>query len=336
MTPFFDKAGFLAALHALPQPDHDAIAGAQARQHSLTKPAGSLGRLEEIAIFMAGWQGASGPCWTGCKRWFLPAIMAWRRAGQRLSHRRHRPDGGQFYHGGAAINALARACGADLHVVPLDLDRPTGDITIEAAMSGDECLAALNAGARAVGESDLLIVGEMGIGNTTPAAALCAQAFGGSAREWVGRGTGIDDAAIARKYAAVDGALALHGAACTDPFEALRRLGGREIAAMAGAIVAARLAHIPVLLDGFICCAALAPLVAARPQITRHCLAAHCSAEAGHRRLLAAMQPRSVAASGPAPWRGQRRGGGGSGGAQRAGRPRPHGHLEQAAVAGRL
>jgi nicotinate-nucleotide--dimethylbenzimidazole phosphoribosyltransferase len=234
MTPFFDKAGFLAALHALPQPDHDAIAGAQARQHSLTKPAGSLGRLEEIAIFMAGWQARAAPAGPGASGGFCRQSWRGGARGQRLSHRRHRPDGGQFYHGGAAINALARACGADLHVVPLDLDRPTGDITIEAAMSGDECLAALNAGARAVGESDLLIVGEMGIGNTTPAAALCAQAFGGSAREWVGRGTGIDDAAIARKYAAVDGALALHGAACTDPFEALRRLGGREIAAMAG------------------------------------------------------------------------------------------------------
>ena len=195
---------------------------------------------------------------------------------------------GNFRSGGAAINALARSCGADLAVVALDLDRPTGDITIAPALSAEECLAALNAGAATVrAGTDLLFVGEMGIANTTPAAALCARAFGGPAADWIGRGTGLDDPGLARKRDAVAAALARHGDDCTGPFETLRRLGGREIAAMAGAILAARRLRIPVLLDGFICGAALAPLAVAVPAITDHCLAAHRSAEAAHGRLLA-------------------------------------------------
>jgi nicotinate-nucleotide--dimethylbenzimidazole phosphoribosyltransferase len=126
----------------------------------------------------------------------------------------------------------------------------------------------------------------MGIGNTTPAATLCAQAFGGIARDWVGRGTGVDAPGIVRKISVVDAALNLHAGLCHDPFEALRRLGGREIAAMAGAMLAARWMRIPVMLDGFIASASLAPLFVAAPDVTAHCLAAHCSAEIGHERLL--------------------------------------------------
>jgi hypothetical protein len=172
-----------------------------------------------------------------------------------------------FQAGGAAINALARACGAALSVVALDLDRPTGDIAGAAAMSEAECLAALNAGAQSVAaDTDLLFVGEMG--SPTPRRRRAVRAgfrwrCGGLvwARQWHRR----------RRHRAqgrgVESALALHGAQCVTPFEALRRLGGREIAAMAGAILAARRLRVPVLLDGFICCAAIAPLVAARPAL---------------------------------------------------------------------
>jgi nicotinate-nucleotide--dimethylbenzimidazole phosphoribosyltransferase len=290
MTIFPDKASFLAALHNMPQADKGARALARERQVQLTKPAGSLGRLEDIALFMAGWQRQAIPA--------LDAVQAVVFAGnhgvaaQGVSAFPPEVTAQMvenFRHGGAAINALSRACGASLSVVPLDLDKPTGDITVRPAMSEEECLAALQAGAASVLSANLLLVGEMGIGNTTPAAALCAQAFGGAGQDWVGRGTGLDDAGVARKIAAVDAALALHGADCVDPFETLRRLGGREIAAMAGAIVAARWRRIPVLLDGFICCAAIAPLVAVVPSLTDHCLSAHCSAEAAHGRLLSAM-----------------------------------------------
>ncbi len=280
-------AAFDAALAELPAPDAAVRTAAAARQAQLTKPAGSLGRLEEIALFMAAWQrdtrprlddarvvifaGNHGVAARGVSA-FPPAVTA-----QMVAN---------FTAGGAAINALAAAAGLSLTVVPLALDQPTGDITHAPAMTEVECLDALDAGAAAVRPGmNLLIPGDMGIGNTTPAAALCAASFGGTATDWVGPGTGVHGAALAAKIAAVDAALACHADAVT-PFERLRRLGGREIAAIAGAILAARHARVPVLLDGFIVGAALAPLAAARPRVVDHCLAGHVSAEPGHARLL--------------------------------------------------
>lgn len=291
MIRFGDRTVFDAALHYLPAANEIAIEAAAARQAELTKPAGSLGRLEEIALFMAGWQGRERPraeriraaVFAGNHGVAARGVSAFPAevTAQMVAN---------FQSGGAAINALAAACGAELLAVPLDLDQPTGDICAEPAMSEAECLVALNAGAAVVrADTDLLFVGEMGIANTTPAAALCAQAFGGAPEAWVGRGTGVDDHGVTRKAEAVTLALARHGVACDGAFETLRRIGGREIAAMAGAVLAARMAKVPVLLDGFIGCAALAPLAKANPAITHHCLAAHCSAEAGHSRLLEAL-----------------------------------------------
>jgi nicotinate-nucleotide--dimethylbenzimidazole phosphoribosyltransferase len=283
-----DERALAQALDALPQPDKAAIAAAAQRQAVLTKPAGSLGRLEDIALFMAGWQGTALPT----LRKVRVAVFAGNHgvAARGVSAFPTEVTAqmvGNFQAGGAAINQLAAACGADMTVVALDLDRPTGDIAHEPAMTAAECLAALNAGAAVVTpDTDLLLVGEMGIGNTTPAAALCVQAYGGSADDWCGRGSGVDSDGVARKIAAVESAIAMHGGHCTTPFETLRRLGGREIAAMAGAIMAARILRVPVLLDGFICCAAIAPLVAAQPDFASHCLAGHCSAEQAHTRLL--------------------------------------------------
>lgn len=289
MSYFPTVAAFHAALDDLPVPEPTATDAALARQAELTKPAGALGRLEEIAIFMAGWQGASRPqaervravVFAGNHGVTVRGVSAFPAevTVQMVTN---------FHAGGAAINALSSSCGADLSIVALDLDRPTGDITQGPAMSEEDCLAALNTGAAAVpADTQLLFVGEMGIGNTTPASALCMAAFGGEAAQWCGTGTGLDAPGVARKVAAVEQALALHRHDCRTPFETLRRLGGREIAAMAGAILAARQMRVPILLDGFITCAAIAPLVAARPRITDHCLAAHCSAEAAHARLLA-------------------------------------------------
>ncbi|AMK25425.1 nicotinate-nucleotide--dimethylbenzimidazole phosphoribosyltransferase [Sphingobium sp. TKS] len=291
MIRFDDRAAFAAALADLPVRDESAVAAAAARQAVLTKPAGSLGRLEEIALFMAGWQGRERP---RAER-IRAAIFAGNHgvAARGVSAFPAEVTAqmvANFRHGGAAINALAQACGAELTVVALDLERPTGDICVEAAMSEADCLAAINAGAAAVEPGlDLLLLGEMGIANSTPAAALCAQAFGGAAAHWVGRGTGVDGDGLARKAEAVAQALALHGAHCADAFETLRRLGGREIAALAGAVLAARMLRVPVMLDGFIGCAAVTPLAKDSPVIVGHCLAAHMSAEAGHERLLAAL-----------------------------------------------
>jgi len=291
MIRFSDSMAFAAALKDLPAPDAEFIDAAAARQAILTKPAGSLGRLEEIALFMAGWQGRERPVAERLRA----AIFAGNHgvAARGVSAYPAEVTAqmvANFRHGGAAINALAQACGADLAVVAIDLDRPTGDICVEAAMSEADCLAAINAGAAVVEAGlDLLLLGEMGIANSTPAAALCAQAFGGPAGHWIGRGTGVDGEGLIRKADAVERALAVHGGQCINAFETLRRLGGREIAALAGAVLAARMRRVPVMLDGFIGCAAVAPLAKDNPAITGHCLAAHLSAEAGHQRLLAAL-----------------------------------------------
>ncbi len=288
MTRFATPAAFLAALGNLPQADVAARSAAKARQATLTKPLGSLGRLEDVAVLMAGWQGRERPrldqgraiVFAGNHGIVARGVSAFPGSvtAQMVAN---------FKHGGAAINALSKAAGLDLTIVALDLDRPTADFTREPAMSEADCLAALNAGAAAVeGMAELIVLGEMGIGNSTTAAALCLASFEGQASDWVGPGTGVDPAGVARKIETVEAGMALHGDALTSPFETLRRLGGRELAAIAGAVVGARLAGVPVMLDGFICCAAIAPLAAACPDILDHCLAAHVSAEPGHARLL--------------------------------------------------
>ncbi|WP_225205613.1 nicotinate-nucleotide--dimethylbenzimidazole phosphoribosyltransferase [Novosphingobium huizhouense] len=288
MIRFDDAEAFAAALAALPAPDAGSIALAHERQALLTKPAGALGRLEEIAAFMAGWQGHPRPVLERVKA----VVFAGNHGVARHGVSAFPPEVtaqmvANFRSGGAAINQFVRTAGASLEVVALDLERPTADIAQGPAMSSAECLAAINAGAATVASDlHLLLVGEMGIGNTTPAAALCVQALGGSARDWCGRGSGLDDEGVARKIAIVETALATHRVRCTSPFETLRHLGGRELAAMAGAILAARMLRIPVMLDGFICCASIAPLVAVRANFLAHCLAGHCSAEQAHARLL--------------------------------------------------
>lgn len=286
MTVFASPAAFDAALDELPGANESARQAALERQAQLTKPPGSLGRLEEIAVFFAGWHGTDRPDVTQARAIVFAGnhgVVARGVSAYPAAVTAQMVD--NFRAGGAAINALARASGLALDVVPIDLDRPTGDITCAPAMDVDDCLAAINIGAAAIGDADLLVLGEMGIGNSTAAAALCAASFDGAAADWVGPGTGVDTAGIERKRAAVADALTLHAAAQT-PFERLRCLGGREIAAIAGAMLAARRRRVPIILDGFIGTAALAPLARAQPAIVDHCLAGHCSAEPGHRRLL--------------------------------------------------
>jgi nicotinate-nucleotide--dimethylbenzimidazole phosphoribosyltransferase len=195
-----------------------------------------------------------------------------------------------FIAGGAAVNQLCLAADADLRVYEMALDRPTADFTQGPAMSEEECSRAIAYGMMAVEPNlDLLCLGEMGIANTTSAAALACALFGGSAADWVGPGTGVAGSALARKTAVVAAGVALHREAARDPFDILRCLGGQELAAICGAVMAARLARTPVLLDGFACTAAAAVLHAVDPRALDHCLVAHVSAEPGHRRLLQAI-----------------------------------------------
>lgn len=286
MAPFSTLTEFSSLLRASPTADTTALAGAQERNGQLTKPPGALGRLEDLAIWYASWRGSDRPsleapqivifagnhgvCAQGVSA-FPPEVTQ-----QMVAN---------FEHGGAAINQLAKAFGASMTVHSLDLDRPTEDFTVSPAMSEADCVTALQTGWDAVDASaDLLVTGEMGIGNTTSAAALGAALFGGTGADWVGRGTGIDDAGLALKARVVDAGLALHKS--RDPLQVLRCLGGRELAAMVGAIAAARAHSIPVILDGFICTAAASVLEKTCEGALDHCVAGHLSAEGGHRQML--------------------------------------------------
>lgn len=284
-----------AAFADLPAGNVDAAKAATARQATLTKPPGSLGRLEDVAAWMARWQGRAVPRLDsvqvivfagshGVTRLGVSAYPA-EVTGQMVAN---------FAAGGAAINQLARMAGASLSVVPLDIDRPTADFTQEAAMDEARFAACVSAGFEAVPPGiDLLCLGEMGIGNTTPAAAIAAGLFGGGAARWTGRGTGVDDAGLKRKANVIDAALTRHAAVLGDPLQVAAALGGHELAAILGATLAARLRGTPVLLDGFVCTAAIAPLARIGEGGLDHAMAAHVSAESGHRGLLAelGMQP---------------------------------------------
>ena len=290
MADFSDLDGFRKVLATLPQMDGAAREGAAERNSQLTKPPAALGRLEELAQWYAGWRGDARP------KVSAPQIIVFAGnhgvAAQGVSA--FPPEVTEqmvinFQHGGAAINQLARAAGARLDVHALELDRPTEDFTKGPAMSEADVITALAAGWDAVRlDADLLVVGEMGIGNTTPAAALAAALIGGDAGQWTGRGTGVNDAGLANKTRVVAEGGELHQGQ-GDGVETLRRLGGRELAAMAGAIARARSLRIPVILDGFICTAAAACLEHTRKGALDHCVAGHLSAEGAHGRLLDAL-----------------------------------------------
>lgn len=278
--------GFRGALAGAPGPDLVAAEAARTRQGQLTKPPGSLGRLEDLAVWLAGWQGREKP---GVER---PQILIF--AGNHGVAARgvsaFPPEVtvqmvANFRAGGAAINQLARVAGASMGVHALHLDRPTADFNEGPAMTEAEVVEALWTGWEAVDAgADLLVVGEMGIGNTTSAAALACALYGGAAEDWVGRGTGVDAAGLARKAAVVAAGVARHPTG--DALEVLRCLGGREIAAMAGAMARARVLRVPLILDGFIACAAAAVLAHAVPGSLDHAVAGHRSAEGAHGALL--------------------------------------------------
>jgi nicotinate-nucleotide--dimethylbenzimidazole phosphoribosyltransferase len=277
-----------ALLTQLPGPDLEAGTAAALRQAQLTKPAGALGRLEELAIWLATWQARHPPrldhprtvVFAGNHGVAARGVSAYPASvtAQMVQN---------FIAGGAAVNQLCRVVDADLRVYEMSLEAPTGDIAEGPAMTEEECARAMAYGMMAVEpDIDALALGEMGIGNTTAAAALCAALFGGDARLWTGPGTGVAGAALDTKRRAVAQAVALHRPAARDPLDLLRRLGGLEFAAIAGAVMAARLGRVPVVLDGFAATAAAAALFAADPHALDHCVVAHVSAEPGHRVLL--------------------------------------------------
>lgn len=295
--------------------DGRAVDEARARQARLTKPPGALGRLEELAIRLAGLHGTSLPgvdpvrvvVFAGDHGVMAEGVSAFPQAVTMEMIR-------NFSRGGAAISVLARELGMPMEVVNLgtvtdpglltgvinvNLGPGTANFTREPAMSGEQLIRALNVGRETAGRAQgngcrLFIGGEMGIGNTTVAAALACALLDASPGELAGPGTGLDAAGVARKVGVIQRGLDLHRAFVADPRECLRRLGGFELAALAGAFVTCAQMGVPVLVDGFI--ASVAALVAERlcPGVVGWFFFAHVSAEPGHGRVLAAFGVRPL------------------------------------------
>ncbi len=288
MTHFTSFSELRAACLDLPGGHPAASAAVAQREATLTKPPKSLGRLEELVAWLAHWQGHAPPrldhieilVFAGNHGVTARGVSAYPAevTAQMVAN---------FAAGGAAINQLAKNAGAKLRVIPLALETPTADFTQHLALTEQEFLGAVATGYDAVSaDSDVVCLGEMGIGNTTAASAIAAALFGGGGARWAGRGTGVDEEGLARKRAVIDQALARHAAALSDPLAIAAAFGGRELAAILGATLAARRYRIPVVLDGFVCTAAVAPLYKLRADTLAHAIAGHVSAEAAHRMLL--------------------------------------------------
>jgi nicotinate-nucleotide--dimethylbenzimidazole phosphoribosyltransferase len=299
-----------ATLSRIVPPDPALARETQSLLDGKTKPRGSLGRLEALACRIAAARGLAVPelpvkavvvmagdhgvAAEGVSA--FPQEVTWQMVAN-------------FVRGGAAINVLARQAGAEVVIADLGVKAPvdlpgvrpvrigpgTGNIAREPAMTRAQAVKALEAGIAIAGELadrgvTLLATGEMGIGNTTPATALAAQFTGASPEVLTGRGTGIDDAALGRKIEVVRRALALHRPAIADPLDALARLGGFEIAGLAGLVLGAAARRVPVVVDGFISGAAALCAVRLAPAAQGYLVAAHRSVEPGHARVLAALE----------------------------------------------
>jgi nicotinate-nucleotide--dimethylbenzimidazole phosphoribosyltransferase len=281
--PFGD---FRALLERLPPLDERAAARVRDDFGHLEKPKGSLGRIEKIAA----WLAAS----TGRPPAVLRPVVAVFAGNHGIARHDVSPrpvEATQRFvelaaAGGAGVNQVCAAHGLGLKLYDLALALPTADFTMGAALDERACAATMAFGVEAVTDGvDLIALASIGVGASTAAAAILAAIFGGSGADWVGGGSGADAAMIGRKAEIVDDALALHSGYLDDPLEVLRRLGGREFAAIAGAIIAAR-TQVAVVLEGFAATAAAAVLHRANPAALDHCLLAYVSAtEPGHRRL---------------------------------------------------
>jgi nicotinate-nucleotide--dimethylbenzimidazole phosphoribosyltransferase len=289
-------ADFQDLLMLGPDGDEDAVSAVRARDAQLTKPAGSLGQLEYLVEFLARWQGKAEPTIDNPMVAIFAANHGVTDQGVSAYPREvTKQMVANFTNGGAAISQICALHEINLRVFELALELPTGDITVVPAMDDRTCAATIAYGMEAIaGEPDLLCLGEMGIGNTTVAAAIFAGLYGGTGADWVGRGTGVDDAGLTRKADAVDRALMRHAGRIDTPLDVIAKLGGREIAAMLGALIAARHQKIPVIVDGFVATSAAAIAHAINPSAIDHCIFAHVSAEAGHARALEHMNRKGL------------------------------------------
>lgn len=287
--------------------DDQAISHARARQSQLTKPAGSLGKLEDLSIQIAGITGKQQPQLENK----VIAVMAGDHGvvaeGVSAYPQEVTPQMVlNFLYGGAAINVLARHIGARVVIVDIgvatdlpdhrDLIRKkiapgTNNIARGAAMSAAQAEAAIIAGADVIKEQhsaglDILATGDMGIGNTTPSAAIASAITAIPPTEIVGRGTGVDDKGLARKIAAVETALHVNKPDPGDGLEILSKVGGFEIGGICGAILSAASLRVPVVIDGFISTAAAMIAVLLAPGVRDYLIAGHVSQELGHRAMM--------------------------------------------------
>jgi nicotinate-nucleotide--dimethylbenzimidazole phosphoribosyltransferase len=275
-------------LGSFTSPDTEAEAVVRSRVDLVLRPVGALQRLDDIAIWLAGWQRTSAPRAESVECIVFAADHGVASKGvSAYPQEVTAAMTGALRSGAATAGVMCSVLGVGLSVVDVGVGRPTGDITTEPALTPprfDECWAEGVEAVSNLDRPDLLVVGEMGIGNTTAAAAVSAALFGGDAEVWTGVGTGVGGPALARQKAAVDAACRRVGPA--EPIEVLRQVGGSELVAIAAAVTEARSRSIPVVLDGFVVTAACAALEAARGGALDHTIAGHCSPEPGHRLLL--------------------------------------------------
>ena len=280
----------------LPEPDGAARAEARSRADSVLRPVGALAWLDDVAVWKAGWQRNASPTVERPAALVFAADHGVAAAG--VSSYPSEVTAAMLdatRQGRATINAFAGAADATVTAVDVGVGQPTADMRHGPALTTqrfDEITATAFAAVDRL-DTDLLVLGELGIGNTTAAAAIAAALAGGEATAWVGRGTGVDDAGLERKRTAVQESLR-RIAGVIDPLEILREVGGSELVGMAAAAVAARHRSIPVVLDGYICTAAMLPLHVAEPTALEHCVVGHCSAEPGHRLLLDRLDKRPL------------------------------------------
>jgi nicotinate-nucleotide--dimethylbenzimidazole phosphoribosyltransferase len=283
-------------LAELPGPDASAVAAVTERASTILRPPGALQWLDDVAAWKAGWQRSAAPT-VG-----RPAVLVFAGdhgvAAAGVSSYPSDVTASMLAatrNGQATVNAFARSAGASVTAVDVGVGDPTGDIRNEAALTPERFDTITQTAFDAVDalDTDLLVLGELGIGNTTAAAAIAAAFAGGEATLWVGRGTGVDDEGLARKRAAVQESVR-RIAGVIDPLEILREVGGSELVGMAAACVAARHRSIPVVLDGYICTASMLPLHRANSAVLEHCIVGHCSSEPGHRLLLGTLGKRPL------------------------------------------
>lgn len=286
LNPAF--ADLVELLIAVPEGDEAAVAAVRLRSGDLAKPVGSLGKLEGLVEFLARWQHRSAP------RLENPMVTIFAGNHGVAAHgvSAYVPEATaqmvtSMTNGGSAVSQICGLHEINLRVFELALELPTGDIATEAALDDQMAAATIAYGMEAVaGKPDIIGLGDVGVGSTTAAAAIFAALYGGSGKDWAGRGSGVDDAGLARKISAIDQSLALHAENLTHPLAILARLGGREIAAMLGALIAARHQKVPVVIDGIVATAAAAIAHAVNPEAIDHCLFAHVTDDGQHARVI--------------------------------------------------